>query len=511
MKRLLTTMGLLFGLTCASFAAVQAQGLPEENMVVFGEMPGTLVYSSGVGAWANELTIHDDGSFSGYYWDDDMGVTGEGYPHGTRYECEYNGQFEVPSKISDTIYETMLMYVETADVPDTEEIHDDVRHIYTKAYGISDGNLFTIYLAGTPREELPECVNYTPRYGYDDTLTEVPEGECVFYNHEEDICFIGYPPYEEEMNYFEVLAGLPSDFVFASGAGAWGNELCIFADGTFDGSYHDSEMGATGEGYPYGSVYVSSYHGAFSEPIQVDETVYEMELLGYVTADEVDTEEIIDGVRYIFTEPYGLEYAEKMILYLPGTPYSMMPDAAKLSSLWMGGSEDGFLSRYRYVLYNEEEDLCFFGTKEYDMEVDSPAVDLPTATTEYILPFVSTCYYSKEDIDRLTLQEVNYAKNEIYAIHGRQFKSVELQEYFGSKSWYRGTIDGNSFSTSVFNDCENHNLQLLADRETKLAGQDGYLLNQPGYDIYAVRLGYLDGFEQISGETHPGNKGKAVA
>lgn len=39
-------------------------------------------------------------------------------------------------------------------------------------------------------------------------------------------------------------------FTFSSGAGAWGTELHIRADGSFSGQYQDSNMGETGEGHP---------------------------------------------------------------------------------------------------------------------------------------------------------------------------------------------------------------------------------------------------------------------
>ena len=42
------------------------------------------------------------------------------------------------------------------------------------------------------------------------------------------------------------------EFYFSSGAGGWATVMTIDADGTFSGNFHDSDMGTTGEGYPYG-------------------------------------------------------------------------------------------------------------------------------------------------------------------------------------------------------------------------------------------------------------------
>ena len=39
-------------------------------------------------------------------------------------------------------------------------------------------------------------------------------------------------------------------FYFSSGAGGWATELKVYADGTFEGHYYDSDMGDRGNGYP---------------------------------------------------------------------------------------------------------------------------------------------------------------------------------------------------------------------------------------------------------------------
>lgn len=56
---------------------------------------------------------------------------------------------------------------------------------------------------------------------------------------------------------------LPLTFVFSSGAGGWFTELELQPDGSFTGSYHDSEMGEFAEDYPNGTVYVCEFSGRF--------------------------------------------------------------------------------------------------------------------------------------------------------------------------------------------------------------------------------------------------------
>lgn len=108
----------------------------------------------------------------------------------------------------------------------------------------------------------------------------------------------------------------------------------------------------------------------------------------------------------------------------------------------------------------------------------------PKAYT-YILPQADSRYYTAEDFSEMPLQVVCYAKNEIYARHGRQFQSQELQGYFKEQEWYRGTVAAADFSESVFNEYESANAALLSETEKKLQA-GGYVLDQAGYSYEAV-------------------------
>ncbi len=114
-------------------------------------------------------------------------------------------------------------------------------------------------------------------------------------------------------------------------------------------------------------------------------------------------------------------------------------------------------------------------------ESSAPA-QAQTVKDEYLFPDVASRYLTSDEVHRLSAQQACYAKNEVYAMHGRLFASQELREYFNSKSWYRGTVDPSQFSDSVFNDCERTNIQTLADWEETLC-PGGYVLDKPGYNI----------------------------
>ena len=85
-------------------------------------------------------------------------------------------------------------------------------------------------------------------------------------------------------------------------------------------------------------------------------------------------------------------------------------------------------------------------------------------------------YLTDSDVAGLTLQQLNYAKNEIYARRGYIFTSQELRDYFGNKDWYHGTMTPDQFSTSIFNEYELANISLLQQYE--------YALNPNGYQAY---------------------------
>lgn len=126
------------------------------------------------------------------------------------------------------------------------------------------------------------------------------------------------------------------------------------------------------------------------------------------------------------------------------------------------------------------------GASGEQVQSKAPQTMQVAVDTEYIFPEVNSRYLSKNEVNALSLQAICYAKNEVYARHGRKFRSVELQQYFGSKSWYRGTVEPDSFSDKVFNIYESQNVQLLAACEAAIRS-DGYQLDQWGYDISLVK------------------------
>lgn len=88
----------------------------------------------------------------------------------------------------------------------------------------------------------------------------------------------------------------------------------------------------------------------------------------------------------------------------------------------------------------------------------APAQDL---TSEYVLPYSDSMYYTHSDVINLSPEQVRIAINEIYARHGRMFDSQDLQNYFNSKDWYYPTIPADQFDESILNDFEKKNIEVL--------------------------------------------------
>jgi hypothetical protein len=117
----------------------------------------------------------------------------------------------------------------------------------------------------------------------------------------------------------------PRGFIFASGAGAWGSSLSLWPDGTFTGSYHDSEMGENGEDYPNGTVYQSEYKGKFTKIEKLNDWSYALTLGEISTTDPVGEEYVSDGIRFVAAEPHGLTGGREFILYTPEAPTAELP------------------------------------------------------------------------------------------------------------------------------------------------------------------------------------------
>lgn len=163
----------------------------------FADLDGqTFYFASGAGAWNTELFINSDGTFQGNYHDSDMGDTGEGYPGGTLYYCDFTGSFRGLAKINEFTYKTELDSLNFNEEHGKKEIKDDILYVYSTAYGLDNGKEFYLYLPGAKLSDLPDA--YLNWVGYTHELENNPDATLPFYGlfniNTED----GFSSYEDE-------------------------------------------------------------------------------------------------------------------------------------------------------------------------------------------------------------------------------------------------------------------------------------------------------------------------
>ncbi|MCB6201072.1 YARHG domain-containing protein [Extibacter muris] len=118
-------------------------------------------------------------------------------------------------------------------------------------------------------------------------------------------------------------------------------------------------------------------------------------------------------------------------------------------------------SRYKKISENTE---CQQITGA-DSNVDKSS---QAANSEYIFFDSDSRYLTESEVMSLDPSFLAYARNEIFARHGRIFDDPEIRSYFESKSWYNGTISGAEFDSTVMNnlnDYEKANIEVIKNVE----------------------------------------------
>ncbi len=193
-------------------------------------------------------------------------------------------------------------------------------------------------------------------------------------------------------------------FYFSSGAGGWRTFLNIDADGKFDGAYSDSEMGSIGEEYPNGTYYYCEFVGKFTDLVKVNDYTYSLEIEEISTIKEPDTKEIIDGVLYEYSMPYGIDGAEELLIFLPGAPTSELP--TEYMDWVRNAMEDPEAKELPfYGLYNVKEQNGF---SSYDVGAHVEA------DIESLAEWAKTLRDSLEN-ENLTQADMNETSAELYA------------------------------------------------------------------------------------------------
>lgn len=187
-------------------------------------------------------------------------------------------------------------------------------------------------------------------------------------------------------------------FYFSSGAGGWFTELHIKDDGSFEGHYQDSDMGAIGEGYPNGTLYWCDFYGTFDHLEKVDDFTYKMRLSYISFEEEPEKEEIIGGVLYIYSAAYGLD-GEEFYLYLPGHKVADLPEAYRQ---WVG---------YYDLEAVQEEELSFYGL--YNVQGEEG---------------FSSSIYEEQSLSERIAMEISFAEEQEKDVEARQKEAATQME-----------------------------------------------------------------------------------
>lgn len=170
---------------------------------------------------------------------------------------------------------------------------------------------------------------------------------------EEDIT----PVTEHTKSFFN---SIPGEFIFSDKAGTGKTVLTISEDGTFTGKYSDTNAGEKGSAYPNGTVYICNFSGKFAQPIPLDDFTFISKLEKTDMEETPRTSEIKDGVKYVYTTPYGLENAQEVVFYKPGAAASLLTEEL-MNQLPMKNEIKDTIPENVFVLCNLKEQTAFVG------------------------------------------------------------------------------------------------------------------------------------------------------
>lgn len=179
----------------AEYLSVQLT--PEDEVPeIFSQLPETFTCITSSLRVENVISLEPEGSFLGTMKDPDWGNNTPEYPMGTTYLTEIYGRFADFEKVSDCCYRMVIAQAENTGIAGQTYISGDVRYIVKDYAYLEAGDVFELYLPGTPRSELPQglidSVNNNGRH----SMEEITPDTFVLYHaipgsNGYDLVFIG--------------------------------------------------------------------------------------------------------------------------------------------------------------------------------------------------------------------------------------------------------------------------------------------------------------------------------
>ena len=121
-----------------------------------------------------------------------------------------------------------------------------------------------------------------------------------------------------------------------------------------------------------------------------------------------------------------------------------------------------------------------------------------TNASEFIFPYANERLIARGEYESLDAATLRLAINEIYARHGRQYDTQDLNAFFSSKSWYRPQYSKSEFDkieSQVLNSYERENIKILTGYRDSLLGKVGDIRG-----VYEVKWGEGGAQMTISGQ-----------
>ena len=158
------TAGNIIGETAAEIVSEDTEDTLEdyENLVGEFELPfeDSLDFYLGTedGTFANSITVKQDGSFYGSYYNLDKTLTGENHQNGTYYWNEYWGNFTDILWLDEFTFSMKMTYLATEHDNGVERLEDDSFKSITTLdmTGVTKDAEYILFMPNTPIHMLPE-------------------------------------------------------------------------------------------------------------------------------------------------------------------------------------------------------------------------------------------------------------------------------------------------------------------------------------------------------------------
>ncbi len=185
--------------------------------------------------------------------------------------------------------------------------------------------------------------------------------------------------------------------------------------------------------------------------------------LGSLTAGDFVLEEAADGSSgsQVTIDRFSVSADEGTcrIVYTSSLPQDDATHTLRIDLDELSGLRGGTSVRFTVDVPADDADDA---EEQTDDEQAAPASD-----GDYVLADSDTRLYTAGELESLSDWELEIARNEIYARHGREFSNEALREYFEGQPWYEPRYSAEEFDAldGVLNQTEVANAELILSIE----------------------------------------------